>query len=195
MKANGKARGRPRKFDQNISLNGAVKLFKSKGYSATSLDDLANAMGINRPSMYNAFGNKASIYAKAIEHYFNQLASPLEIALAHICKEKAFEDFFSLLLDFYCEDNLGCLATSTMPVESIENNDIREFYKEITNKIDLLILARLKLSNTSEYSLLTAQLLQALMQTLSLRARGGIPRSELETLYRFGLKTILVEKV
>lgn len=66
------ARGRPRTFDPAVALEKATGVFLRKGYDATSLDDLTAAMGINRPSLYAAFGNKADLYAAALKHYATQ---------------------------------------------------------------------------------------------------------------------------
>ena len=188
---NSNTRGRPRKFDEKVALSKAAKLFSEKGYSATSLDDLSHAMELKRPSIYNAFGNKESIFIKAVDNYFNRIATPLAKALKNESIEQAFDDFFSRLLDFYCEDNNGCMATSTMPVESSTNDSIKTFYGIIMTKIDALIQNRLEQEWPSEKQMLRAQLLQALMQTLSLRARCGVQRSDLENLYQFGLQKIL----
>lgn len=186
-----KGRGRPRKFDKKSALDGAAKLFMVKGYSAASLDDLSKAMGIKRPSMYNAFGNKEAVFIQSVEYYFETISAPLAKALKHESLEEAFERFFSCLLDFYCHDNLGCMATSTMPVESAENDFVNNFYKNIMDKIDALLQYRLEKVGVRDNNKLTAQLLQSLMQTLSIRARTGAKRSELEKLYRFGLTKIL----
>ncbi|GBL05984.1 TetR/AcrR family transcriptional regulator [Glaciecola sp. KUL10] len=186
-----KGRGRPRGFDKKLALDGAVALFMSKGYSATSLDELSDAMGIKRPSMYNAFGNKEAIFTQCVEHYFETISTPLAQALKYESLQEAFIRFFNCLLDFYCEDNLGCMATSTMPAEAAENRTVNSFYNAIICKIDALLQDRLETAKVSDNSDLRAQLLQGLMQTLSLRTRAGAKRSELEKLYRFGLTKIL----
>jgi len=62
-------RGRPRSFDADRALDQALKVFWSKGYEGASLPDLTKAMGINRPSMYAAFGNKEELFRKALERY------------------------------------------------------------------------------------------------------------------------------
>lgn len=62
-------RGRPRNFDADAALEKALAVFLRLGYDATSLDDLTEAMGINRPSLYAAFGNKASLYNAALQLY------------------------------------------------------------------------------------------------------------------------------
>src|SRR5262245_27898679 len=61
--------GRPRAFDIDDALDRALKLFWRKGYEGTSLSDLTKAMGINRPSLYAAFGNKEALFRKAIDRY------------------------------------------------------------------------------------------------------------------------------
>lgn len=61
--------GRPRAFDMDTALEKALEVFWRKGYDGTSLSDLTEAMGINKPSLYAAFGNKEQLFLKAIEMY------------------------------------------------------------------------------------------------------------------------------
>ncbi|MCW8129971.1 MAG: TetR/AcrR family transcriptional regulator [Planctomycetota bacterium] len=61
--------GRPRTFDTEKALDSAMHVFWRKGYEGASLPDLTKAMGINRPSMYAAFGNKEELFRKAIDRY------------------------------------------------------------------------------------------------------------------------------
>ncbi|HWC03595.1 MAG TPA: TetR/AcrR family transcriptional regulator [Methylomirabilota bacterium] len=63
------AGGRPRAFDVDKALDRAVRVFWRQGYQGTSLSDLTRAMGINRPSLYGAFGDKKALFRKALDRY------------------------------------------------------------------------------------------------------------------------------
>lgn len=63
------SRGRPRAFDRLSALEAAVRVFWQKGFTAASMSDLCEAMGIGSPSLYAAFGSKKQLYAEAIRHY------------------------------------------------------------------------------------------------------------------------------
>jgi AcrR family transcriptional regulator len=67
--ATSRSRGRPRAFDRVAALEQATRLFWIKGYEATSIADLTQAMGIGSPSLYAAFGSKEALYAEALQHY------------------------------------------------------------------------------------------------------------------------------
>src|ERR1700742_4795444 len=61
--------GRPREFDREAALQAAMLLFWRKGFAATSMNDLCEAMGIRSPSLYAAFGSKEALYLESVEHY------------------------------------------------------------------------------------------------------------------------------
>src|SRR5271163_5104237 len=62
-------RGRPRAYQPEVALGKALDLFRKDGFAATSLDDLSAATGMNRPSLYGAFGDKRELYIKSYQRY------------------------------------------------------------------------------------------------------------------------------
>lgn len=74
--------GRPRGFDAEKALDKALRVFWRRGYEGASLPELTKAMGINRPSMYAAFGNKEELFRKAVDRYCEEPTAHLEECLA-----------------------------------------------------------------------------------------------------------------
>src|SRR5688572_3296306 len=73
--------GRPRSFDPDLALDRAMRIFWRQGFEGTSLADLTESMGINRPSLYAAFGDKAALFQRAVERYVALHASYVDEAL------------------------------------------------------------------------------------------------------------------
>jgi AcrR family transcriptional regulator len=96
-------KGRPREFDVDKALDRALKVFWRKGYEGASLTELTRAMGINRPSLYAAFGNKESLFQKVIERYIEGPVAYVEEALtaptARAVAERLLEGSVDLLTD------------------------------------------------------------------------------------------------
>lgn len=74
--------GRPREFDREAALEAAMFLFWRKGFAATSMNDLCDAMGVRSPSLYAAFGSKEALYLEAVEHYVQTQGPPIWDRLA-----------------------------------------------------------------------------------------------------------------
>jgi AcrR family transcriptional regulator len=76
------AMGRPRTFDKDKALEQALQVFIRKGYEGASLNDLTEAMGINPPSLYAAFGNKEALFRQALDRYANARSATQREAMA-----------------------------------------------------------------------------------------------------------------
>ena len=75
------ARGRPRAFDGERALEAALRVFWEKGYAGASLSDLTGAMGINRPSLYAAFGDKEALFRRVVARYVSSSGPCFQQAL------------------------------------------------------------------------------------------------------------------
>jgi TetR/AcrR family transcriptional regulator, transcriptional repressor for nem operon len=91
---------RPREFDADTALDRAMELFWSKGYEATSLDDLCEVTGLSRSSLYATFGSKRNLLLRSVDRYVEQrtpslaaiLAQPLTISEAFAALARQFID-------------------------------------------------------------------------------------------------------
>lgn len=117
-------RGRPATIDTPAAMQSVVELFRSKGYAAVSLDDLSDATGLSRPSLYRAFGNKLSMYIGAMDAFGDQVAeTAVPVMLADGDLESAVSGFFDAMLTIYYRDSEvapGCLVFGTAPSSAEE---------------------------------------------------------------------------
>jgi len=107
---------RPREFDESAALDVAIQCFWSRGYEATSVRDLADAMGISGPSLYNAFGDKRTLYRRALDHYvergFCDRVRRFESQLAPLDAIAAFYDEI-IELSLADPQRKGCLIVNS----------------------------------------------------------------------------------
>jgi len=195
-----KTRGRPRKFVPAVALQKAMLVFWQRGLSATSLDDLSLAMGMNRPSIYNAFGNKEEIYRRVLAQFCGQLDLGVrQILLAESDLRKGLVKFYDQALDVYCgaDPALGCLMMCTAPAEALAHPDIRSDLIALIARVDAQLEQRIKEAirkgdlSASLNPRLTAKMVQGLLHSLALRARAGESKSSLKKLARYSVECLL----
>ena len=104
--------GRPREFDYDEALEQAMRVFWSKGYEGTSMPDLTDAMGMNRPSIYASFGNKEELFRKALERYAENAQAFFREALNKPTIHESISAFLcGAATSFACpESPRGCMA-------------------------------------------------------------------------------------
>src|SRR5262245_12923544 len=106
--------GRTRQFDADEALDRALEVFWARGYEGATLPELTEAMGINRPSLYAAFGNKERLFRMALDHYQTGpqafLTKALKKPTARAVVEANFSGFVTMRRG---RDNVrGCLIVS-----------------------------------------------------------------------------------
>src|SRR5205823_4335567 len=132
------AKGRPREFDMDKALDRALKVFWRKGYEGASLPDLTKAMGINRPSLYAAFGNKEALFRKVLDRYVEGPAAYVRAALNEPTARAVAERLLAGAIDLLADPRnpRGCLmvqgalacgdATDSVRRELVARREARE---------------------------------------------------------------------
>lgn len=191
----GKGRGRPRAYDPKIALQQALGVFWSTGYAGASLDSIAAAAGMNRPSLYAAFGDKHALYIQALEQYWDFAAATMREALCDtdLSLREALTRFYEGQLSIYFSGDgqaRGCFAIGTATTEAFEDSQIRDILSMRLSRLDADLETRLRLAMDSgelkgdaDPSTL-AVVASALLHSISIRARAGKSRAELTELAR-----------
>jgi AcrR family transcriptional regulator len=187
-----KRRGRPRAYEPEAALGKALELFRRDGFAATSLDDLSAATGMNRPSLYGAFGDKRELYIKSYARY----RADARAAMADIFEVEApirerLQRMFSTALDIYLsgeEEPRGCFTVMTAASEAIADPQIRAMVLEGLRELDKAFafcfraaIEKGELPGTADPAIL-AHLASATIHTLAIRARARVQRKELEAI-------------
>lgn len=187
-------RGRPRQFDEHQVLTAVLSVFWERGYSSASLDELAHAAGVTRPSLYTALGDKKSMYLAALDHFGDRMRTEFTALLNSGGQLR--DDLLAVYrgsIDLYTNaegPGRGCLAICTASVESFSDNDIRDRLAEILGGIDAAFTERFDAAiATGQLPAATdatarGQLAGAALHSLALRARAGASRQSLEALAR-----------
>src|SRR5438445_10156726 len=103
-----KRRGRPRAYEPEIALGRALDLFRTQGFAATSLDDLSEATGMNRPSLYGAFGDKRELYIRSYQRYRDEARAPMaEIFRDELPIRQRLGRLSAVALDTYSSGETG----------------------------------------------------------------------------------------
>src|ERR1700758_5569715 len=103
-----KRRGRPRAYQPEGALGKTLDLFRRDGFAATSLDDLSAATGMNRPSLYGAFGDKRELYIKSYQRYRDDArAAMIDVFRIEKPIRKRRVRTYSIALDIYLSGEAG----------------------------------------------------------------------------------------
>lgn len=187
-----KKRGRPRAFEPETALSRALDTFRDTGFAATSLDDLSAAMGINRPSLYGAFGDKRDLFLKAYARYREEVGAQFAKAFdPALSLRQSLEEIFATALDIYLAGEngpRGCFTVMTAGSEAMADPEIRDTVlralgttdKALTRLFELAV-ARGELPADADVALLV-QVAGSTIHTIALRSRARTPRPELEAI-------------
>ena len=199
-----KRRGRPRAYEPEIALGKALDLFRRQGLAATSLDDLSEATGMNRPSLYGAFGDKRELYIKSYQRYREDArASMVEIFRQEMPVRQRLERIYAAALNIYLSGETGprgCFTVVTAASEAVSDPDIRAMVIEGLTELDKAFatcfrraMEKGELPDSADPAAL-AQLASATIHTIAIRSRVRVPRKELEAIVRGAIDVMVGAK-
>lgn len=191
------AMGRPREFDVDKALEQALHVFWRQGYEGTSINDLTQAIGITKPSLYAAFGNKEDLFRKALDRYIDGPGGYVQTAMAKLTAREVVEHLLLGAADAVTnpENPPGCLAVQAAlccgdAAESIKQelmsrrakgeDDLRRRFERAVAESDLP--ADADAADLARY-------VSAILQGMAVQAAGGASRNELQKVARMALKT------
>jgi len=191
------AMGRPREFDVDKALDLALQVFWRKGYEGASMADLTETMGITKPSLYAAFGNKEELFRKALDRYVDGPGGYVQAALAKPTARAVVEHLLYESADAVTDPNHppGCLAVQGAlscgdATESIKQElmsrrakgeqDLRQRFERAIAEGDL----------PQGYDAADlAAYVSAILQGMAVQAAGGTTREQLRKIAEMALRT------
>ncbi len=197
-----KRRGRPRAYQPEVALGKALDLFRKDGFAATSLDDLSAATGMNRPSLYGAFGDKRELYIKSYARYrADARAAMIDIFRDELPIRRRLERIFAVALDIYLSGDAGprgCFTVMTAASEAVSDPEIRGMVLEGLSELDKAFTACFRLAKENGElpqtadPVVLAQLASATIHSIAVRARARAPRKELEAIVKGAIDVMCV---
>ncbi len=181
------ALGRPRQFDLDAALDRAMLLFWRKGYDGVSISDLTEALGVARPSLYAAFGNKEQLFRRVLDRYDEGTASFLSGSMRARTAREVAEGLLRGAANFHASPSNppGCLMVHGALVGSDESDPLRKETRDRRARLREAIRKRMKraldegdLPEGSDPDVL-ARYLVAVMRGMAVEAASGATGREL----------------
>ncbi len=188
--------GRPRKFDKDAALEKAVELFRRKGYEATSMTDITETLGINRPSVYAAFGNKETLFAQVLAQYIEGPTAYLDEVLSEKTSKEVVRQLLIQSVDLLTslEKSTGCLAVMSSVSSELGSVGIRQKIVDSLNRYEKKLVQRFEraieegdLPDGSNPQFLSKYVL-TIHKGLSVQASNGASKEEL-----YGVVEVLLQ--
>ena len=187
-------RGRPRSFNTDKVLAAVRDTFWRNGYAGTSMDQLAAATGLHKPSLYGAFGDKKRLYLAALDHYLADVRADFALAFAH---ERLFDTITDILdrsISLFLSGErgatgcTGCFMMNTAMTETNEDPEVLKVVRDAMDALDRAMVRRFRLAieqgelpATADAEAL-AMIVVAAHYEISARSRAGYSRRELKAL-------------
>ena len=188
-------RGRPRGFIAEEVLEKVRAVFMAKGFTGASLDELAAAAGLNRPSLYAAFGDKEQLYIATLRFYGSKSIEGLDAILAGPGTiQRRLARVYSAAIDLYTAPphRPGCMIVGTAAVESPTYPRIGEAAAELLAGIEKSLERAFAASDLAKKPTpaARARMAGAIMYAIAIRARLGAKAADLKSFANSMVPTI-----
>jgi AcrR family transcriptional regulator len=188
-------RGRPREFNADEALDRALEVFWRKGYESASISELTEAMGINRPSLYAAFGNKEELFRKALDRYAQGPAAYTYEALEERTARAVAEHLLRGAVDALTDPNNphGCLGVQGTLTCGNAAASIKEELCERQTRWQAALQRRFERARregdlkAGANSADLAQYVATVLQGMAVQAAGGATRQQLRKVAELAL--------
>ncbi|MDE1994517.1 MAG: TetR/AcrR family transcriptional regulator [Rhizobiaceae bacterium] len=143
---------RPRQFDEDAVLRAAAEIFWTKGYEATSTRDLTEQMGLTHASLYNAFGDKHSLFLKTLEHYLDRtMHARMRRLEGAYPPGLVIVGFFDELVELSLADvqHRGCMLVNTALEARADDPAMRGAVADETIELEAFFLRSIKAGQAS----------------------------------------------
>jgi TetR/AcrR family transcriptional regulator, transcriptional repressor for nem operon len=158
-----------KQFDENETLDRAMELFWWRGFGPTSMQDLAQATGVLRGSLYHAYGDKQGLFLRVFARYRERFLARVGDAMAASTPEDALRRYFRFSIDTITEldgdASRGCLSTKTATDETAMDASIRAALRGFLDGVAALLEARLSLPDARDRIALPAAAAATLIVT------------------------------
>lgn len=189
--------GRPRVFDMAVAIKKSQDMFWKEGFDAVSLAALASAIGVHKPSLYAAFGDKRDLYLAAYEAYQKKAADLVRSALGLAHFREAIGAFFASDLDLFLpQGGRGCFMLETAVPLTLGNEEMRSLVCGALDGLQRLVALRVdqarmdgELSEAVDAATATDLIISTHI-ALSSRARSGASRAALQSIAKRVLNLI-----
>jgi TetR/AcrR family transcriptional regulator, copper-responsive repressor len=190
-------RGRPIEYNAGEALSQARDLFWANGFAATSLDALSAATGMNRPSLFGAFGDKETLYLATLRRYRDEsVAAMRETLTGQRPLRVELAEMLARATDAYLDTARGCLLIGTASVEATQRPAVREMLAASLQAFNAVVEQRLRkaaadgeIGHSVDPADL-AMIVSTVMHSLAVRARAGDSRAALDRLSAAALDLI-----
>ncbi len=185
------ARGRPRSFDTDQVLGAVRDTFWRNGFAGTSMDELAAATGLHKPSLYGAFGDKKRLYLAALNHYLAEVSADFALALSRDSWLKSATELLDQSIELFLRGKdgaNGCFMMHTAMTETNSDPEILHVVRDAMDRLDKAVVRRFRIAidhgefpDDADPEALS-MIVVGCHYEISARSRAGYSRKELKAM-------------